>query len=794
MVIKLVLYLLIAVSLVAVGASTFVFYDFPILTMIASAVVAIVYDLIFVGQSVIEEKREFLSKKKNICMLSSVILVMGILITWITKCFNTISGSMNLFYVACVIQAFTMIVALTMYSTKGRKFAILNLLLVLAATFSTVVEMVLSFEGIVIVLGILAVGFGVYNLIKGKKTENKNRSRLGKAILIGLAVIFGIVALNDYINLDLIITVAFVGYLVFVLLYSIKHKILSGKVFSVITSVIMVAIILLNSSLYMINDFGSVQYAAESGVSYMTGNFNTSMPAFSAMDSMASNKTIGFSVGGAKDINNFRENIKNGYLPLLTDITYEGLFYDYYFDTGKVEAEDEMFYPSYSYASSNDPLSGEQEQYLSVGLNSNIKESDFMRKKLNLVIVLDISGSMDSSFNSYYYDTDKLGEIFDSMEEIEDRNKSKMQIANESVNILLDQLNDNDKFGLVLFESSADVHTELTELSELNMDKTKKSILNIKATGGTNFEAGYTLGTQLLEDSLDINPDEFENRIIVLTDAMPNTGRTSGLMSDIKQNARDGINTTFIGIGVDFNTEFIEEISAVRGANYYSVHNSVEFKKRMGEQFDFMVTPLVYDLEMALESDSYSIETVYGTNMADDATNTIMYVNTLFPSASDDNGEVKGGIILLKLKKLNDDNSPIQLKVTYEDRMGNKHTNSKKVNILSSENEYANTGIRKAIVLTRYCNLLKNWIMYEKSNNNVFLVDDDTGINDFNYTDEEIMQVLSRWERQSTDLVVSEKYKESFESFKEYLEEEMNAINDKTLKQEIDLLNELIEY
>ena len=43
---------------------------------------------------------------------------------------------------------------------------------------------------------------------------------------------------------------------------------------------------------------------------------------------------------------------------------------------------------------SKDPFSLEDDYYLSVGLNSNIKESDFARKKLNLVVVLDISGSM----------------------------------------------------------------------------------------------------------------------------------------------------------------------------------------------------------------------------------------------------------------------------------------------------------------------------------------------------------------------------------------------------------------
>ncbi len=37
--------------------------------------------------------------------------------------------------------------------------------------------------------------------------------------------------------------------------------------------------------------------------------------------------------GGAQDVENFRQNIKQGYLPLPTDVTFEGIVKDYYFDT-----------------------------------------------------------------------------------------------------------------------------------------------------------------------------------------------------------------------------------------------------------------------------------------------------------------------------------------------------------------------------------------------------------------------------------------------------------------------------
>ena len=43
-------------------------------------------------------------------------------------------------------------------------------------------------------------------------------------------------------------------------------------------------------------------------------------------------------------------------------------------------------------------------------------------------------------------------------------------------------------------------------------------------------------------------------------------------------------------MGLDFNTELVEAISKVRGANYYSVHSPGEFKRRLVDDFDFAVT------------------------------------------------------------------------------------------------------------------------------------------------------------------------------------------------------------
>jgi Ca-activated chloride channel family protein len=58
---------------------------------------------------------------------------------------------------------------------------------------------------------------------------------------------------------------------------------------------------------------------------------------------LSTSESLGYSVGGAKDINNFRKNIEHNYLPLTTDITYEGLFYDYYFNTIFIKSFNHFF-------------------------------------------------------------------------------------------------------------------------------------------------------------------------------------------------------------------------------------------------------------------------------------------------------------------------------------------------------------------------------------------------------------------------------------------------------------------
>lgn len=638
-------------------------------------------------------------------------------------------------------------------------------------------------------LGLLVLAWiitAIVFIVKGKSITVEGTKRINPKRIIGISLLVGPIVI---ISLSLLIislasSLVISRYFLLLIPISIICFFLWFIVYSWRNKLKLIIIPLITISLLVIVGGAFIVLVSLSGARSSSG-VQPSISSYPAIQSSLPimNKEMGFAVGGAKDINNFRKNIEEGYLPLPTDITYEGLFYEYYFDTGKKEVCQELFCPSYSYAVSADPFSQNDEYYLSVGLNSDMKESDFQRKKLNLVIVLDISGSMGSQFNKYYYD--QFGEKIPIEENEEDKEKTKMQIANESVVALIDHLNNDDRFGMVLFESDSHLAKPLKDVGTTNMNAIKDHILELGSRGGTNMEAGMQLGTELFNNFIDSDPTQYENRIIFLTDAMPNTGMIdeNGLFGMAKKNSENKIYTTFIGVGVDFNTELIDEITKTKGANYYSVHSAKQFKQRMDDEFEYMVTPLVFNLSLELDAQGYEIEKVYGSPEANEATGEIMRTSTLFPSPTE-GAETKGGLILLKLKKLSADSS-LKLKVSYENRIGEKSSNESIIELKEMESDFfENTGIRKGILLSRYASLIKNWINDEKEGQSTPSVNYDQGII--------VPEDRNKWERQSISLHVSEDYKKLFKEFNDYFKQEMNVIGDSTLDKEIIVLKDLI--
>jgi Ca-activated chloride channel family protein len=435
------------------------------------------------------------------------------------------------------------------------------------------------------------------------------------------------------------------------------------------------------------------------------------------------------------------------------------------------------FCPSYSQAVARDPVSNETEQFLSVGLNSGITKEEFDREKLNLIVVLDTSGSMSSPFDEYYYDED--GE----KKRVEE-NAPKMDVATDSVGTLTRRLGEDDRIGIVTYDDSASTVQSLERTGDLDMDEVRHRVRQQRADGGTNLDAGMRTARQMAEDA-----PEGENRttrVIYVTDAMPNLGDTGGaeLERRMSDHAEDGIHTTFVGVGVDFNAELTESISTVEGANYYSVHSPSQFDERMEDGFSYMVTPLVYNLSLSVDAEGYDVEHVYGSPQADESTDELLHVDTLFPSRSDGN-ESEGSVILVELEETDAavENREVTLNASYETPNGEYHETTREVTFTDRETpHYDDSGVRKAVVLTEYATLMNNWMVQERSDGAALDVEAEDGVE---------RRELGQWEQQSVPLTVSSPYDDRIERFVAYFERHAEALGAEEFQQDTAVLERL---
>ena len=229
----------------------------------------------------------------------------------------------------------------------------------------------------------------------------------------------------------------------------------------------------------------------------------------------------------------------------------------------------DLFFPTYSLALAPDPLlsaaAPPSDIFLSVGLDSGL--TDFKRPRLNLLVLLDVSGSMDSGFGG------------------PDRTGSKIEVAKSAILGMMDRLGEGDALGICLFDSSASTLAPLGGTDAARLGQIRAAVTELRAGGCTDLQAGMELATVEIKRFAGYRAADAaatETRMMIITDARPNGGDFSsqGLTARIKANALDGIHTTVVGVGLDFNTELVEEIGKAKGANYLSVHTPGE--RRLG--------------------------------------------------------------------------------------------------------------------------------------------------------------------------------------------------------------------
>lgn len=164
---------------------------------------------------------------------------------------------------------------------------------------------------------------------------------------------------------------------------------------------------------------------------------------------------------------------------------------------------------------------------------------------LDVVFVIDNSGSMDSNDRQYYRVNGTL--------------------------LSLNKLGADDQAGLVRFSTSVTDTQELTTNKAL-VSKSANRIRERGTEGGTNINAGVAAALTMLETDTRGNVDKY---IFVLTDGV-NTSASPPL-SEINQRAQaGGIKIFTIGLGSSLDENFLRQLAENNGGCYVHAASEID--------------------------------------------------------------------------------------------------------------------------------------------------------------------------------------------------------------------------
>jgi Ca-activated chloride channel family protein len=283
----------------------------------------------------------------------------------------------------------------------------------------------------------------------------------------------------------------------------------------------------------------------------------------------------GFRVGqgGAQDIKYFRGEVEFQRIPHPNDFTAEGLMSEHDIVLPAAEECRQLFCLTGD-AAKADLLAVPQAHYLvGVGFATNIDEKQWHRDPVNLIAVVDKSGSMSGE---------------------------PLALVRKSLTEMARQLHAGDQMTIVLYGDRAHVHLATTPADQEGVKTILASISAIESAGSTSMEAGLRLGYSVADETAPAFRGR--TRLVLFTDERPNTDATdaASFMGMAIAASREGVGLTTIGVGVQFGAELATKISSVRGGNLYFIRDEADVKQLFTGQLDYMVSELAHDLKLTI--------------------------------------------------------------------------------------------------------------------------------------------------------------------------------------------------
>ncbi|TLN26006.1 VWA domain-containing protein, partial [bacterium] len=165
------------------------------------------------------------------------------------------------------------------------------------------------------------------------------------------------------------------------------------------------------------------------------------------------------------------------------------------------------------------------------------------RPAFNLALVLDISGSMAGD---------------------------KLAYTKRAAAYLLDQLRENDRAALVVYDTDVQVLAEMQPVTLESRRLLQRKIEELKSGSMTNLSGGWLEGCRQVGL---VQANGAVNRALLLSDGLANVGITDReeLSEHARQLSQRGVTTSTFGAGSDYDEHLLEVMANQGDGNYYYI-------------------------------------------------------------------------------------------------------------------------------------------------------------------------------------------------------------------------------
>lgn len=187
----------------------------------------------------------------------------------------------------------------------------------------------------------------------------------------------------------------------------------------------------------------------------------------------------------------------------------------------------------------------------------------------------------------------------------------RMDMVKSSATQLLRRLNPKDILSVITFSDRAKVVVPAGRGLDYNTLESRISLM--QTGGGTEMFQGLEAGVNEIKKNLS---SSFVNHIILITD-----GRTYGdekkCLSIAKKISKKGVTISALGIGSEWNDEFVDELTSITGGNSVYAANTKDISKFFTMKFDRLSTTFADNVSLQL-THAENVELRYAFRLSPD--------------------------------------------------------------------------------------------------------------------------------------------------------------------------------